>query len=134
MSPQVSKTRLSILVDLENDVVWIVSTCPLISKSSSPFTKPLGLVPSVHYYTPSWIFQLWLRDSKFPQVYRTLLSILADLNWAVAWMVSILVWLPSSATLFSRPLWTISCAPTMIGNSVSFKFHIFFSSLAKFRH
>ena len=39
-SPQVSRT-LSILSDLNNVVVWMVSTHPLISKSSSPFTNPL---------------------------------------------------------------------------------------------
>ena len=40
-SPQVSRTLHSILADLNNVVVWMVSTRPLISKSSSPFTNPL---------------------------------------------------------------------------------------------
>ena len=43
---KVSLTPFSILADLSNDVVWMVSTCSLISKSSSPFTNPLGIVPS----------------------------------------------------------------------------------------
>ena len=34
-SPQVSRTLLSILVDLNNAEVWIVATRPVISKSSS---------------------------------------------------------------------------------------------------
>ena len=45
-SPQVSRTLLSILAYLNNVVVWIVSTCTLISKSSNPITKPLGSVLS----------------------------------------------------------------------------------------
>ena len=40
-SLQVSRTLLGILA-----VVWMVSTRPLISKFSSPFNKPLGIVPS----------------------------------------------------------------------------------------
>ena len=42
---QVSRTPLSILVDLSNDVVWMISTRPLIFKSSSPCTNPLVTVP-----------------------------------------------------------------------------------------
>ena len=42
-SPQVFRTLLSIL---NSTVVWMVSICPLISKSSSTFTKPLVSVPS----------------------------------------------------------------------------------------
>ena len=43
--PQVSRTLLSILANFSNAVVWMVSTRPLIFKSSSPFTKPLVTVP-----------------------------------------------------------------------------------------
>ena len=41
---QVSRTFLSIWADLDNVVVRMVSTSPLISKSSSPFTNPLRIV------------------------------------------------------------------------------------------
>ena len=44
-SPQISRTLLSILTDLNNALVWMVSTS-LISKSSSPFTNSLGIVPN----------------------------------------------------------------------------------------
>ena len=36
-SPQVFRNLLSILGDLNNAVIWMVSTCSLISKFSSPF-------------------------------------------------------------------------------------------------
>ena len=45
-SPQVSRTRLSILAVLSVAVVWIVSTRPPTSKSSRPFNNPLVTVPN----------------------------------------------------------------------------------------
>ena len=44
-SPLVSRTLLSVLADLNNSVVWMVSTRPLISKSSSPVINNLETVP-----------------------------------------------------------------------------------------
>ena len=44
-SPQVSRTLLSILAILNNALVWMVSTHPATSKSSSPFNNPLVSVP-----------------------------------------------------------------------------------------
>ena len=45
-SPQASRTLLSILAVLNNVVVWMVSTRPPSSKSSSPFSNPLVSVPN----------------------------------------------------------------------------------------
>ena len=45
-SPQVSGTLLSILAVLNNAVVWMVSTRPPTSKSSSPFSNALVTVPN----------------------------------------------------------------------------------------
>ena len=45
-SPQVSRTLLSILAVVNNAVVWMVSTRPPTSKSSSPFSNPLVTVPN----------------------------------------------------------------------------------------
>ena len=45
-SPQLSRTLLSILAVLNNAVVWMVSTRPPTSKSSSPFSNPLVTVPN----------------------------------------------------------------------------------------
>ena len=44
-SLQVSRTLLSILVDLNDTVVWIASSSSFISNSSSPFINPLVTVP-----------------------------------------------------------------------------------------
>ena len=58
-SPQVFRT-LSIRAVLNNVVLWIVSTGPLISKSSSLFNNPLVTVPKVpitigcHFYVPQF--------------------------------------------------------------------------------
>ena len=46
-SPHVSRTLLSILAVLSNVVVWMVSTRPPTSKSSSPFSNPFVTVPNV---------------------------------------------------------------------------------------
>ena len=43
-SPHVSRILRSILADLNIAVVWLVSTSPAISKSSSPCTNPLVTV------------------------------------------------------------------------------------------
>ena len=43
-SPQVTRTLLTILAVLNNVVVWMVSTRPPTSKSSSPFSNPLFTV------------------------------------------------------------------------------------------
>ena len=45
-NPQDSRTYLTILTDVNNALVWIVSARILISKFSSPFSKVLGIVPS----------------------------------------------------------------------------------------
>ena len=42
---QVSRTLLNILADLNNAVIWMVSTRPLISKSYNPFINLLVTVP-----------------------------------------------------------------------------------------
>ena len=44
-SPQISRTLLSILPDIINAVVWIVTTRPVISTSTRHFTNALVTVP-----------------------------------------------------------------------------------------
>ena len=100
-SPQVSRTRLSILAILSNAVVWIVSTRPPTSKFSRPFNNPLVTVLNAlitigtllsSFFTPVldlMVFHCSLSDNKYSQVSMTLPSNLTDLNNVPVWMVSI---------------------------------------------
>ena len=72
-------------------------------------------------------------DSKSPQVSRTLLSNLAELNNAVVWLVSTIPLTSKFSSPFTIPLVTVSSAQITIGIKVTFMFHSFFSSLAKVR-
>ena len=77
---------------------------------------------------------LWsLSDSKSPQSSRTQ-RILATLNSAVAWMISIRVFISKSSSPYTNPLVTVPSAQITIGITVTFMFHSFFSTLAKFRY
>ena len=80
------------------------------------------------------LFYWSLIDSKTPQASRTLLSILANLNNAVVWMVSTRPFISSSSSLFIYPLVTVSRASIIIGINVTFMFHCFFSSLVRSRY
>ena len=53
-SPQVSRTHLSILTDLNNVVLWMVSTCSLISKSSSTLGAPITIGITVTFIMHSF--------------------------------------------------------------------------------
>ena len=162
-SPRVSRTLLSIQADLNNALVWMVSIHSPISNSSSPLTKPVGTVPSapvtivitvtlmfhsfvsllLFYSFESFSYQLhqmvshWsLSDSKSPQVSRTYLCNLADLNNLVVWMVSTRPLISKSSTTCTNPLVTVPNAPITISITVIFMFHevFFFSSLARSRY
>ena len=78
------------------------------------------------------VFHWSLSDGK-SQVSRTLLSILADLNNAVVWMVSTHSLISKSSSPCTNPLVTVPSAPITIGITLTFIFHSFFNSLAKFR-
>ena len=69
------------------------------------------------------VFHLSLRDSKTPQVSRTLLLILVDLNNTIIWIVSIRLLIPKSPSLFSKSSGDVSSAPVTIGMTVTFMFH-----------
>ena len=79
------------------------------------------------------VFHWCLSDSKSPQVFRTLLCILADFSSYVVWMVSILNLIYRSVHFFSRFLEIVPKAPTMIDITVTFVFFYLFSSLVKLK-
>ena len=66
---------------------------------------------------------------KSSQVLMTLLSILADFNNAVVWMVPTHFFIPKSSSPFINALVTVPSAPITIDITVTFMFHNFFSVL-----
>ena len=81
-----------------------------------------------------WVFHWSLNDKMSPQVSRTLLSILADLNNAVVWTVSTHPIISKSSCPCTNPLVTVPRAPITIVIIVTFVFHSFFNSLARSRY
>ena len=67
-----------------------------------------------------------LSDNKSPQVSGTLLSILADLNNAVVWMISTRLLISKSSNPNDNPSVTVPSAAITIGITVTFMFHSFF--------
>ena len=81
---------------------------------------------------------LSLSDNKFPQISRTLLSILSDLNNVIVWMVFTRPLISKSSSLFNNPLVIVRRAPITISINVTFFSHnllgFFFSFLARSRY
>ena len=84
-SSQVSRSILSFLADLNNAIVWMFSTCPLISYSSSPLNEPLGIVQSVPVtigITVTFMFHSFF-SSLARSKYSSLLSFSFDIHSVV---------------------------------------------------
>ena len=87
------------------------------------------------FHQRQWMVIHWgLSDSKSPQVSRTLHSILAVLSNILVWMISCHPLISKSSRPFNNPLVTVPKALITIGIIVPFKFHSFFSSLARTRY
>ena len=80
------------------------------------------------------VFHWILRDSKSPQVSRTLLSILAVLSNVVIWIVSTRPPTSKSSMHFKYPLVIVSKAPITIGTIVTFMFNSIFNPPARSRY
>ena len=99
----------------------MVSPFSLISKSSNPFGKPSGIVPSgplTRSITLTFIFH----SSSSHQVSRILLSILADLKNVIVGMVVFLF--PTLQATYT--LGTVPSVPITTGMIVTFIFHSVF--------
>ena len=84
-----------------------------------------------HICVSWWFFIGDLSDSKSSQVSRALLSILAFLNNAVVWMVSIRPPTSKSTSPFNNPLVTVPKALIPISIIVTFMSHSFFQFPSK---
>ena len=76
-SPKVSRTLLSILAGLNNAVVYIVSTRPLTSKSSSPFTNPLVTVSKAPIIIGIIVTFMFHSFFQFPNMVEVLILLFA---------------------------------------------------------
>ena len=76
------------------------------------------------------VFHWSLSDSKSPQVSKTLLSILVDLNNAVDWMVSIRPLISKSSSPCINSMVSVPRAPITIGITVTFMFHNFLKKIS----
>ena len=72
------------------------------------------------------VFHWSFGDSMSPQVFRTLLNILAVLNNAVVSIVSTRPPTSKSSSPFNNPLVTVTKAPITIGIILTIMFHSFF--------
>ena len=78
------------------------------------------------------IFFHWiLSGSRYPQVSRTLLSIVDDLSNVIVWMVSHHPLTSKSFSPSSNPLVTLPSSSVAIGITVTYMFHIFFPFSSK---
>ena len=112
---------------------WFDGVCFVFPNFSSLKSSDFFLI--YHYYHCEF-FTLVLSDgftqkSKHPRVCRTLLSIRADFDSAMVWMVSILPLIFNSSIFFSKPLESV---PTATSITVTFMFHSFFNSLTRTRY
>ena len=74
----------------------------------------LLLFTYVSFFFPLMTFNWSLSNSKPPHVSRTLLSILADFDNALVWMVSTHVLVSNFSSTFTNPLMTVPSEPIII--------------------
>ena len=104
LSHSVMLTLLSFYASLlHSRIMWLIISSLLLHNLPLLFYWIL----LIYYFTTLWVFHGSLSDNKSLQIFRTFLSILANLNNPVAWLVLIIPLFSISASLFSMPLGTI---------------------------
>ena len=73
-------------------------------------------------------------DSKSLQVFRTLLTILAKFDNTAVWVISTRRLILKSSNHFINHMSIVASAPITTGNTDTFMFQSFFSSLARLRY
>ena len=124
-STQVSRNLLSILAVLNNAVVWMVSTRPPTSKSSSPFNNPLVTIPKAPITIGIIVTFMTASLSMSPGHFLVFSSILTMLRPE---------WSRFFLSLFSKPLETVLSVLTTTGITVTLILHSFFSSLTRSKY
>ena len=149
-SPQVSRSLLSNLSVLNNVVVWIVSTRPPTSKSSSPFSNPLVTVPNapitigkivtfmfhsffnslsrsrfLSFFSQSFSFILWSAWTVKLSILQVLffcvcIIIRSGLLGEIRWSVCILKFHGSLCVLFSRMGAGLCIYHLFVGSNLNF--------------
>ena len=117
--------------------LYILIVCIKVSSSFTFFANSLMsfiISASFSYQLRLIVFHWSLNVSKSPKVFITLLHILADLNNAVVWMVSILPLISNFSCLSFKLSGTFPSALTTIGITVILIFHSFFSFAAKSKY
>ena len=110
--PQVFRILLRILADLNNAVIWMVSSHPLISKSSSSSTNTLVIVPRVAFKTGNTVSFMFHNFLQFPSKVVVLIFLLAffQFYFVVYWdkkfftimQVLLFCWLSLSQVIWPR--------------------------------
>ena len=80
-SLQVCKSLLSILAVLKNTVVWMVSTCPPTSKSSSPFNNHLVTLPKAPMTIGVIVTFMFHSFFQFPSKFKVLIFLFTFLQF-----------------------------------------------------
>ena len=106
---------------------------PSLSETIESARIIILLVESFSHKRLLMVFYWSLNDSKSLQESRTLLSILADINSVVVWMISTRPLISKPTLPFNNPSVTVPRAYNITGINVTFMFRIFFNSFTRIR-